>query len=478
LSPELVLALGRAAARVLRSSPGVGGSAVDSPENFDSPENSAPVYRERRFLVGRDTRLSGPLLQACLVSGLASEGVDVVDLGVLPTPAVAFLSAEQGVPAAVISASHNPFWDNGVKFFSAGGAKLPDDVEQALEAELDALLVRAAGAATADRGTASAPEAVVGGYVGRVVVDPGALERYGLHLLRCLEGRRLEGLRVVLDCANGSAFATAPRILRAAGAEVVAVLAAEPNGTNINDHCGSTDPHGLAEAVVSHGADLGLAYDGDADRVIAVDAGGNVVDGDRLVAMFAIDLAERGLLDAATVVVTVMTNLGFHEAMSAAGVSVHTVAVGDRYVLEALDANGWALGGEQSGHIIFRSLATTGDGLLSGLLLADLLHRKGAPLGELAAAALKTFPQVLRNVAVADRDGLPAASAVWQEVRLTEQLLGHRGRVLLRPSGTEPLVRVMVEAPTQEEAEEAAERLVGALHAALGSPAALRPAAF
>lgn len=439
LSPELVLALGRAAARVLVTSAGAG--------------------EHPTFLVGRDTRLSGPLLQAALAAGLASEGVDVVDVGIMSTPAVAFLSAEQMVPAAVISASHNPFWDNGVKFFLAGGLKLPDEVEKALENELDTLL--------ADPGSAQVP---TGTGLGRFVVDHTALQRYESHLLSCLEGRRLGGLRVALDCANGAAFASAPQIFEAAGASVVCVLAADPDGTNINDGCGSTDPRRLAEAVMAERADLGLAFDGDADRVIAIDAAGNVVDGDRLLALFATDLAERGQLAGATVVVTVMTNLGFHQAMSTAGVKVHTVSVGDRYVLEALDANGWALGGEQSGHIIFRALATTGDGVLSGLLLADLVHRKDAPLDRQAAAALRRLPQVLRNVTVADRDGLPAAASVWEEVTRTERLLGPRGRVLLRPSGTEPLVRVMVEAPTQEEAEEVAERLVGALHAALGGP--------
>jgi phosphoglucosamine mutase len=465
LSPEIVLALGRAAARVLRRSPGLSGEA------------SGPGPRPR-FLIGRDTRLSGPLLQAALAAGLASEGLDVIDLGILPTPAVAFLSAEQKVPAAVISASHNPYWDNGVKFFSSGGVKLPDDVEQALEDQLDALLARTPGAGaallspTGSSPPAPAGPAPTGAAVGHLVPDHHGLQRYERHVLACLDGRRLGGLRVALDCANGAAYASAPQIFEAAGAEVVSVLGRDPDGTNINDHCGSTDPRHLAQVVVAEGADLGLAFDGDADRVIAVDAGGDVVDGDRLVALFATDLAERGLLSGATVVVTVMTNLGFHRAMSAAGVRVHTVAVGDRYVLEALDANGWALGGEQSGHIIFRSLATTGDGVLSGLLLADLVHRKGSSLGEQAAAALRRFPQILRNVAVADREGLAGATAVWEEVTRTESLLGQRGRVLLRPSGTEPLVRVMVEAPTEQEAEEAVERLVGAIHAALGDPAA------
>ncbi|HTV12348.1 MAG TPA: phosphoglucosamine mutase [Acidimicrobiales bacterium] len=439
LSPELVLALGRAAARVLYGPAGDGNARG----------------RADRFLVGRDTRLSGPLLQAALSAGLASEGVDVVDVGVLPTPAVAFLSSADNLPAAVISASHNPFADNGVKFFSAGGTKLSDEVEERLEVELDALV--------------AAPSAAVG----RIMADGSALERYERHVLESLDGRDLKGLRVALDCANGAAYLTAPQIFRAAGAEVVSVLADEPNGTNINDDCGSTNPARLTAAVAGTRADLGLAFDGDADRVIAVDAGGNVVDGDRLLALFATDLAARDLLAGGTVVVTVMTNLGFHQAMAAGGVKVHTVGVGDRYVLEALEANGWALGGEQSGHIVFRSLATTGDGVLSGLLLADLLCRRAQPLDQLAGAALQRFPQVLRNVAVANREGLAEASAVWDEVNRTQALLGETGRVLLRPSGTEPLVRVMVEAPTEEQALAAVGRLVEVLHACLG-PATLR----
>jgi phosphoglucosamine mutase len=435
LAPEAVMALGRAAARV-----------IGPPAN--------------RFVVGRDTRRSGPLLQAALSAGLASEGADVVDLGVLPTPAVARLAAEQAVPAAVISASHNPYFDNGVKFFSSGGTKLGDDVEEALEAELAQLV------AEGPSGRGAVREAV-----GWISSDQGALERYQRFVVSCLEGRDLRALKVALDCANGAAWQSAPQIFQAAGAEVVAVLGATPDGTNINDHCGSTDPRSLAKAVVEMGADVGLAFDGDADRVIAVDSSGHVVDGDRILALFATDLAGRGLLPERTVVVTVMTNLGFHEAMARAEVKVHTVAVGDRYVLEALDANGWSLGGEQSGHIVFRSLATTGDGVLSGLLLADLVVRRGAPLGPLAAASMQRFPQVLRNVAVLDRAGLASASAVWEEVRSTEAALGERGRVLLRPSGTEPLVRVMVEAPTEKEADAAAERLVAVLQASLGRPA-------
>jgi phosphoglucosamine mutase len=434
LSPELVLALGRAAARVL------GGG---------------------QFLLGRDTRLSGPLLQAALSAGLASEGADVTDVGVLPTPALAYLSASRRLPAAVVSASHNPFQDNGVKFFQAGGAKLADETEQALEAALEGLL---AGRPAGGGGV------LTGAAVGRLCADPVAKESYELHLLGCLGGRRLDGLRLVLDCANGAASATAPQVFDRAGAEVVAVVAAEPDGTNINEGCGSTSPGRLASAVVAARADLGLAFDGDADRVIAVGSRGEVVDGDRMLALFATDLAERGLLPGRTVVVTVMTNLGFHQAMAEAGVKVHTVAVGDRYVLEALEANGWALGGEQSGHIVFRSLATTGDGQLSGLLLADLVARKGAPLAELAGKALRRFPQVLHNVAVADRGGLAEAQGVWDELAKVQEELGERGRALLRPSGTEPVVRVMVEAEGEAEAQAAAERLVAALRRALGSP--------
>jgi phosphoglucosamine mutase len=449
LTPELVLALGRAAARVLASPPG----------------------SERRFIVGRDTRLSGPLLQAALSAGLVSEGVDVTDVGVLATPGVAYLSAEQAAPAAVISASHNRYWDNGVKFFSAGGSKLPDSVEDALEAELEVLLSHPYAVPSSQPSKTGSPAAAGHALVGRMETDAGALERYERHVLFALGGRRLEGLRVALDCANGAAFASAPAVFERAGAELVAVLGCDPNGTNINENCGSTDPGKLARAVVAEGADLGLAFDGDADRVIAVDAGGNVVDGDRLLALFATDLAGRSLLSGGTVVVTVMTNLGFHKAMKAAGVQVETVGVGDRNVLEALDAHGWALGGEQSGHIVFRSLATTGDGVLSGLLLADLITRRGTRLEDMAAGALERFPQVLRNVAVLERDGLKHAEAVWDEVRLVEAELGGGGRVLLRPSGTEPLVRVMVEAPSQDLAEAAVERIVAALHASLGSAA-------
>jgi phosphoglucosamine mutase len=440
LTPELTLALGRAAARVLAR-----------------PDDGATRSGAGRFVVGRDTRRSGPLLQAALTAGLAAEGVEVVDLGVMPTPGVATMAVVHDCPGAVISASHNPFADNGIKLFAAGGRKLDDATEADIEGLLAALV---AGTAGSDRPTGAA--------VGTVVSDTGALGWYRRQLVAGLEGRRLDGTRVVVDCGHGAAVVTAVAVLADAGAEVVEAIGVDPDGTNINAGCGSTDPSGLAAAVVGHGADLGLAFDGDADRLIAVDGTGTVVDGDRLLALFALDLRARGRLAGDTVVVTVMTNLGFHRAMARAGITVHVTAVGDRHVLAALDREGWSLGGEQSGHVVFRELATTGDGVLSGLLLADLVARTGRSLAELAAGVMDRFPQVLRNVAVADRDGLDGAGAVWDEAARVEADLGGDGRVLLRPSGTEPLVRVMVEAPTVAAADGAAERLVTAVLAALG----------
>jgi len=435
LTPELIMALGRAAAHVL------GGPT---------------------FLVGRDTRVSGPLLQAALSAGLASEGIEVRDLGVLPTPGVAALSAADHLPAAVISASHNSFGDNGVKLFAAGGRKLSDEVERQLEAELTALY----------RPTGSAVHAQVdppvGAGIGRLVTDRDGRGRYQRMVLGSLGGRTLGGLRVVIDCANGAASVTAAEVLRHAGAEVVAVLAATPDGTNINQGCGSTDPTAMQHAILAGGADIGLAFDGDADRVIAADHTGALIDGDQLLAILALDLRQRDLLAGDTVVVTVMTNLGFRLAMREHQVAVHETQVGDRYVLEALDWGRWSLGGEQSGHIIFRELATTGDGLLTGLQLLDVMVRHDRTLAELARQAMVRLPQVLRNVAVADARGLADAPGLWDEVHRVEAQLGETGRVLLRASGTEPLVRVMVEAPTESEAESAAGRLVDAVTRSLG----------
>jgi phosphoglucosamine mutase len=428
LTPEVVLALGRAAARVL------GGW---------------------QFVVGRDTRLSGPLLEGALVAGLAAEGVQVAVLGVAPTPAVAFVAAADGVAGAVLSASHNPFGDNGVKLFTVGGRKLSDEQEAALEAELHALLRHESPGA--DR---------TGDAVGAVVDARAHVARWSGAVAASLEGRRLDGLHLVVDCANGAASTVAPAVLRSLGA-TVDVLHDEPDGTNINAGCGSTHPEELQRVVVERGADAGIAFDGDADRVFAVDAAGRLVDGDQIIAITAIDRHQRGALAQGTVVVTVMTNLGFRLGMAEHGIEVLEVPVGDRHVLEALAAGGLTLGGEQSGHVIFADQATTGDGLLTAVQLLDVVVRRGEPLAALADAAMTRLPQVLRNVRVA-RTGLDLSGPLGPDLAREEAALGDRGRVLLRGSGTEPLVRVMVEAPTLAEAEAAADRLAERV-AALGS---------
>lgn len=420
LTPELALALGRAAARVL------GG---------------------QRWVIARDTRCSGPMLAAALAAGLASEGADVADLGVLPTPGVAHVAAVDGIGAAMISASHNPFGDNGIKLFSSGGHKLRDDVEAALEAELAALIT--SGDARAR------PE---GAEVGTLGSDPTGRQRYREHLVHTvLDGRRLAGVHVVVDTANGAAADLAADVLAALGARVEAIHD-RPDGSNINERCGSTYPADLQQAVVERGAQVGLAFDGDADRVLAVDAAGEVVDGDQIIAMCAIDMKQRGVLLDDTVVVTVMSNLGFRQGMDAHGIRVVETAVGDRHVLEALDRGGYDLGGEQSGHVIFRRLASTGDGLLTGLALLDLMVRSGRSLADLAASAMARLPQVLINVRTPTKDpNLVAALA--DVVAAAEADLVGRGRILLRASGTEPLVRVMVEAPTESEARSIADEL-------------------
>jgi phosphoglucosamine mutase len=421
LTPELALALGRAAARVL------------------GPASSV--------VVGRDTRRSGPLLESAFVAGLASAGVDALLLGVVPTPAVAWVSAVEEIPGAVVSASHNPFGDNGIKLFAPGGRKLTDEVEADIEEALtDGAGPRPTGAAV---GSPVAGEARVGAWIDAVGATLG--------------GRHLDGLRVVVDCANGAASFVAGPLLGALGADVVTVND-RPDGTNINHECGATHPAGLAAAVVEHGAALGLALDGDADRCIAVDAAGQVVDGDQILAVLALDRRHRGVLPADTVVVTVMTNLGFRQAMAVEGINVVDTAVGDRYVLEAMEDGGFALGGEQSGHVIQRDLATTGDGLMTGAHLADVMVRSGRPLSDLAAVMTR-LPQVLRNVRLANRSA-DVLDRVAAEVAAAEAELGDHGRVLLRPSGTEPLVRVMVEAATEEHAAEVAARLASAVEAA------------
>jgi phosphoglucosamine mutase len=403
------------------------------------------------------------MLQAALSAGLASEGAGVVDVGVLPTPALAWLSATRDAPAIVISASHNLFADNGIKLFAAGGAKLGADTESAIEDELERILDP----------SVKGPRSLEGHGVGSLATESGLGESYVEHLGTLLEGRRLDGLRLVVDSANGAASELAASVFERLGAEVVAI-GCDPDGTNINAGCGSTSTETLASAVVEHEADLGLALDGDADRLLAVDGNGAPANGDELLALFALDLAERGQLAGNTVVVTVMTNLGFRLAMEQRGILVKETAVGDRYVLAALDQDGFALGGEQSGHIIFRRLATTGDGLLSGLILADLVTRAGKPLAELLDGLVARVPQVLVNVPVPNTELLDGAEAVWSAVAEEEARLGDAGRVLLRPSGTEPLVRVMVEADGDGVAEEIAQRLSTLVGFELRSAAATR----
>jgi phosphoglucosamine mutase len=439
-----VVALGRAAARVL---PG------------------------DVFLIGRDTRVSGALLHAALSAGLMAEGFPVADVGVLPTPGVAWLSAADGHPAAVISASHNPYEDNGIKFFAAGGRKLTDEVEARLESELDRLL-GGAGPGTSDGVEPTRPPASfripgpTGAGVG-TIADHDGRRRYVDGLVGVLPPDALVGIRLVLDCANGAASGVAPEVFRRLGAEV-SVLHDLPDGRNINNRCGSTHPAALQAEVVAQGADAGLAFDGDADRVLAVDATGDLVDGDQLIAVCALDRQAGGRLPDDTVVVTVMANLGFRQAMRSAGITMVETDVGDRYVLEALEKGGWTLGGEQSGHVIFRDLATTGDGILTGLQVLDVVVRSGRSLAELASVVVRR-PQVLRNVAVRSRRPLADETELAAAIAEVEAGLGDAGRVLIRASGTEPVIRVMVEAETIEAAEQACETLCQAVVRALGS---------
>ena len=421
LTAELALDLSVAAAHVLGD---VGA--------FDGPR---PVA-----VVGRDPRASGEFLSAAVVAGLASAGVDVLDVGVLPTPAVAFLTADLGADlGAVISASHNPMPDNGLKFLARGGHKLADELEDAIEARLREDWARPTGAA-----------------VGRVRQDATAGERYVEHLLGTLP-HRLDGITVVLDAANGAGHLVAPEVLRRAGAEVVAI-GDRPDGLNINDGYGSTHLDKLRAAVVEHGAHAGVALDGDADRCLAVDARGQVVDGDQILAILALAMLEAGHLPHDTAVVTVMSNLGFRLAMAREGVTVVETAVGDRYVLEAMRAGGYGLGGEQSGHVIMTEHATTGDGTLTALQLLARCAATGKPLDELAAV-MDRLPQVLLNVSGVDRSGVDSCEPLQAAVREVEAELGATGRVLLRPSGTEPVVRVMVEAPDKARADAVAARL-------------------
>ncbi|MDT5013151.1 MAG: phosphoglucosamine mutase [Mycobacterium sp.] len=395
----------------------------------------------RVAVIGRDPRASGEMLEAAVIAGITSEGVDALRVGVLPTPAVAYLTsaydAEFGV---MISASHNPMPDNGIKVFGPGGHKLDDATENDIEQ-----LVSTAPA-----------QRPVGTGIGRVVDAEDALARYLRHAGKAVTSR-LDGITVVVDCAHGAASAAAPRAYQAAGARVIAINAA-PNGLNINDGCGSTHIEAVRAAVIANAADLGLAHDGDADRCLAVDANGDVVDGDVIMAILAIAMRDAGELAADTLVATVMSNLGLHLAMRAQGIGIRTTAVGDRYVLEELRAGGYTLGGEQSGHIVMPAFGTTGDGIVTGLRLMSRMAQTGRRLHDLAAA-MDTLPQVLINVEVADKSTVASAPSVRAAVADAEAELGDTGRILLRPSGTEQMVRVMVEAPDEDTAKQVAYRV-------------------
>lgn len=426
LTAELAMELSAAAAKVLG-------------------EAGAFTGRRPTALVGRDTRISGQLLSAAVNAGLASTGVDVIDVGIVPTPGLAYLVNTQGTDLGVmLSASHNPMPDNGIKFFQRGGVKLDDSIEDSIEERLNEQWERP-----------------IAGDVGRITTDEGHALRqtYIDALVASLEGVRLDGLKVVIDAANGAASYTAGPAFEASGATVVGINNT-PDGLNINDNAGSTHIEGLQAAVVEHGADLGIALDGDADRCLAVDATGAVVDGDHIMAILALDLKEQGKLHNNTLVATIMSNLGLIIAMREHGIQVEQTRVGDRYVLEAMAQNGFTLGGEQSGHVIISEYANTGDGVLTGLHVAARVARSGRSLASLASV-MTTLPQVMINVPNVDKMRAGVDPEITRAVTQANNKLGMSGRVVLRPSGTEPLVRVMVEASTAESAQQVAEQLAG-----------------
>ena len=421
LTPELVFSLGKSASLVIAKSHGKG---------------------KAKAVVGRDPRASGEMLEAALIAGLATVGVDVLKVGVLPTPAIAYLTKYYGADLGVVlSASHNVFSDNGVKFFSKDGKKLPDDVEDEIEKNLETVVPHPTGS-----------------EVGRVKEMADAYEAYLAHLLETVNTGALKGLKIVVDCANGAASEVAPDLYSRAGAQVIAIHNA-PNGININDNCGSTHLESLIETVKKNSCDLGIAHDGDADRCLAIDNEGNVIDGDHILALLAHDFKQNGNLSSDTVVSTVMANLGFKIAMKSASINVIETAVGDRYVLEAMEEKNYVLGGEQSGHIIMRNHSTTGDGLLTALHLMNAVSSTKKSLKELAGIVNK-FPQILINVADVDKAKIDNSELV-AAVKKAENDLGEKGRVLLRSSGTEPLIRVMVEAETMKQAQDIAQLLAG-----------------
>jgi len=403
-----------------------------------------------RAIVGQDSRASGEFLEAAVAAGLASAGVDVYRVGVLPTPAIAYLVGESGADLGVmISASHNPMPDNGIKLFSRGGGKLDDSIEAAIEKRMGEPWTRPTGR-----------------DVGRITFDDTASSRYLNHLAASVT-TPLKGLKIVVDCANGASSFVAPIAYEKAGASVVAIHRS-PDGWNINENCGSTHIEALQAAVIKEGADFGIAHDGDADRCLAVDGAGNVIDGDVIMTILAIGFKNRGALKSETIVGTIMSNLGFAHAMKDAGISVINTAVGDRYVLEKMIEGDFSLGGEQSGHLIMREFANTGDGILTALQLAQEVVRSGKSLTELASQ-MQRFPQVLINVSNVKKEKLAESTAIAQAVAAAEATLADNGRVLLRASGTEPLVRVMVEASSDNLAQEIATSLAAVVKAELGN---------
>lgn len=423
LRPEIALALGRAAARHLGSS---------------------------AFLVGRDTRHSGPMLLSALSAGIASEGFDVIDVGIIPTPGLAWLGAARNLPVAMVSASHNPYRDNGIKLFGPGGTKLSPDVERVIERDLNTLL----------HGTEiSVLPVPTGRAVGSLSFDGHAGGTYIEDLASSVSLSNMRGLRIVCDCANGAASRLAPELFGRLGIDAV-FIANTPDGTNINDHCGATAPHLLAQTVVREGAAIGLSFDGDADRLIACDRFGNIVDGDILLALFAFDLDDRSLLADRRVVTTVMSNRGLVRSLGERGISVIETGVGDRNVTDAMELNGAVLGGEQSGHIVFRREALIGDGLYSALRLIELIIRSNEDLGELTTKAMTRVPQVVHNVVVDDPSQLDAHPEIFARASQLEPTLGSWGRIFIRASGTEPRVRIMVEGEDVEQVRQVVDDLV------------------
>lgn len=411
LSPELAFKLGRAGAYVL-----------------------AKEHKRPKFIIGKDTRISGDMLESALAAGICSVGADVLRVGVIPTPGIAYLTRELDAQAGVvISASHNPVEDNGIKFFGSNGFKLPDALEQEIEDIIS---------------SGKDLPSPIGVEVGKITYLHDAVARYAAYLKES-SGSDLKGLKIVVDCANGSAFQVAPGVLSDLGAEVIPIFH-EPDGSNINANCGSTHPETLMEMVKKHGANVGIAHDGDADRMLAVDEKGNLVDGDQIMVICGLHLQSQGKLKDNKMVVTVMSNLGLYLALKKVGIEILETKVGDRYVLEKMVESGAILGGEQSGHIIFKEYNTTGDGAATALQLLKVMVETGKSLSELASQMVR-LPQVLINVRVKDKSGLTNNKSVQEAINNAEQLLSGRGRVLVRPSGTEPLVRVMAEGPDEVE---------------------------